>query len=290
MGERESTYIRLDNTDTLKREQEIKDKIILETNKSKSSGGRIIQSVDRAMDLLEALAGQAGEYGLNEVSSRAGLNPSTCHHLLSTLTNRGYVRQDPRTKMYFLGNKILELSQAKSRQTDLIRIATPILRMLTDETGETCVLAKLHGRELSVLSSVNSPKMVHVDGGVAARSNAAHATATGKAILAWLPEGEIAAIIADKGMTKFTEKTITSLADFLGELAMVRRHGYAIDEEEFQTDVVCIAAAIRTHSGTVIASIGCTLPKLRATEERLKMIKEQVKSAARTLSQELGST
>ena len=289
MGERENTYIRLDDTDVLKREQEIKDKVTLETKKSKSSGGRVIQSVDRAIDLLEALAGQAAERGLNEISSLAGLNPSTCHHLLSTLMRRGYVRQEPRTKMYFLGNKIHELSQAKSRQTDLTRIATPVLRMLTDETGETSVLAKIQGRELSVLASLNSSKMVRVDGGVAGRSNAAHATATGKAILAWLPEGEIAAIIADKGMTKFTDKTTTSLANLLAELAIVRRHGYAIDEEEFQTDVVCIAAAIRTHSGTVIASIGCTLPKLRAAEERLKKIKEQVKEAARTLSQELGS-
>lgn len=292
MEERENAYIRLDDTDVINRTKEIKAKVELinKATSQKSSGGRIIQSVDRAADVLETLAGQAGECSLNEISTLVSLNPSTCHHLLRTLMRREFIRQDPRTKMYSLGNKILELAQAKSRQIDLIRLATPTLRSLTGETGETSILSKIQGRELSVLANINSTQMVRVDGAAAGKSNAAHATATGKAILAWLPEGEIAAIIADKGMPKFTDKTTTSLANLLSELAMVRRHGYAIDDEEFQNQVVSISAAIRAHSGTVVASIGCSLPKERATQERLMEIKNHVKAAAKSLSKELGSS
>ncbi len=290
--DRENTYRRLDEADTMQREKEVGQvaaSISEKMQTTKKSGGRIIQSVDRAVDLLEALSRQDGEVSLNEISSLVGLNLSTCHHLLSTLMRRGYVQQVPRTKMYFLGNKIMELAQARTRQIDLIRLATPVLRRLKDESGETTILSAIQGHELTELATLDSEQMVKVGGGMIGKSNAAHATAGGKAIMAWLPEGEIAAIIGEKGMKQFTAKTITSLSDLLNELALVRRHGYAIDDEEFETGVLCVAAAIRNHSGGVIASIGCTLPKIRASEERLLIIKDQVKRAAKTLSQELGS-
>lgn len=251
--------------------------------------GRIIQSVDRAIDVLEALARQETECTLNEIGAQAGINLSTCHHVLNTLMRRGYVGQNRRTKMYYLGNKALELAQARSRQIDLVRIATPVMRRLRQDTGESVHLARMQGHDLTILVALDSPQPVRVDGSLPGLSSAAHATAHGKAILAWLPETEIAAIFADKGMFAFTDNTLTSLGELLQELALVRRHGYATDMEEFQSGVVSVGQAIRDHTGAVIASISCSAPAMRATEEHLGKLTESVRQAAKELSSELGS-
>ena len=289
---REFKYESLNQASPSHREREITKtaaSITAEVQKAKKNGGKIVQSVDRAINLLETLARQDTECSLKEISELVGLNISTCHHLLSTLMQRGYVLQVPRTKMYGLGNKIMELAQARIRQIDLIRISPPVLRRLKDDTGETTFLSAIQGRELIELAAIDSDHSVKVGGGGVGKANGAHASAEGKAILAWLPEGEIASIIGEKGMTQFTSNTIIRLGDLLNELALVRRHGYAFDNEEYELGMLSIAAAIRNHSGGVIASIGCALPKTRSNEERLRDITIQVKSAANTLSLQLGS-
>lgn len=248
-----------------------------------------IKSVDRALDLMEALSRSGGSLTLSELSAQTGLNVSTCHHLVATMLTRGYIGQNPRTKEYALGNKIFELSDARARQFDFIEIAMPALRELNRETGEAVHLAIIQARELVMVAKLDSLHAVKVDSGFAGKSNAAHATASGKAILAWLPESEQQAIIDSKGMEIFTEHTVTDLDKLRGELALVRRHGYAQDREEFQPGVVCLGAAIRNHTGGVIASISCSTPTMRASDERLTDLIERVKETAANLSQELGS-
>lgn len=248
-----------------------------------------IKSVDRALDLMEALSRSGGSLTLSELSAQTGLNASTCHHLVATMMTRGYIGQNPRTKEYALGNKIFELSDARARQFDFIDIAMPALRGLNQATGEAVHLAIIQARELVTVAKLDSLHAVKVDSGFAGKSNAAHATASGKAILAWLPESEQQAIIDTKGMEAFTEHTVTDLDALRGELALVRRHGYAEDREEFQPGVVCLGAAIRNHTGGVIASISCSTPTMRASDERLADLIERVKTTAADLSQELGS-
>ena len=249
----------------------------------------IIKSVDRALDLMEALSRSGGNLTLSELSARTGLNTSTCHHLVATMMTRGYIGQNPRTKEYALGNKIFELSDARVRQFDFVDVAMPALRHLNRETGEAVHLAIIQARELVTVGKLDSLHAVKVDSGFAGKTNAAHATASGKAILAWLPESEQSAIVDAKGMEAFTEHTVTDLEILRGELVLVRRHGYAQDREEFQPGVVCIGAAIRNHTGGVIASISCSTPTMRASDERLAELIELIKETAATLSQELGS-
>ena len=96
--------------------------------------------------------------------------------------------------------------------------------------------------------------------GFGGNANAAHATATGKAILAWLPPTELDRIVADKGLTAFTPNTITDIEKLGEELRLVRRNGYAIDREEFRPGVICLGAAIRDHAGAVVGSISVSSP------------------------------
>jgi IclR family acetate operon transcriptional repressor len=252
------------------------------------NGRNSIQSVDRALTLLESLAAAGGEAPLTELSRRTSLNISTCHHLLATLMNWGYVAKMPGRRSYALGARILHLGQACLKQVDLPRRAEPHIERINAKTGETVHLAVLQGDHLVTLLKRESRHAVRVDTGGLGNSDTAHATATGKAMLAWLPEDEIRRILSLQGMTRFTPNTITDLKLFIEELRLVRRNGFAMDREEFQPGVVCIGAAIRGHTGAVVGSISASAPTMRATDAHLERLREEVVAATRALSAELG--
>ena len=160
-----------------------------------------MQSVDRALTLLETLAESAGGLPLTELAGRTGLNISTCHHLLATLVKWGYVAKAP-GRRYALGARGLHLGQAFLKQVDLPRRAQPFVERISEETGETVHLAVLQGDAIITLLKREGRHAVRVDTGALGASDAAHATATGKAMLAWLPEDEIRRILAIKGMAR----------------------------------------------------------------------------------------
>jgi IclR family acetate operon transcriptional repressor len=247
-----------------------------------------IQSVDRAVTLLEAIAEAGGETTLTELSRRTRLNISTCHHLLSTLVNRGYVAKVPVRRSYALGARILYLSNACLTQVDLPARAAPFIEQINEKTGETVHLAVLQGDAMMKVAKRESRHPVRVDTGTLGKSDAAHATASGKAMLAWLPEGEIKRVLA-QGMTRYTANTITEWPALIEELRHVRRDGYSMDREEFQPGVICVGAAIRDHNGAVVGAISASTPTMRASDEHLALVREEVTGAVRALSAELGA-
>lgn len=246
-----------------------------------------IQSVDRALDILEALAASSGRLALADIAARTGLKASTCHHLVSTILRRGYVSQDRDTRRYSLGSKIFELSEARAGQIDLLGLAMPYLARLNEITGEAIHLCVMEGLNLVTLGKLGSRYAVKVDSTVS-KSNAAHATATGKAILAWLPESEVDEILVAKGMERFTDRTIVSRDLLVEELRKVRRHGYAEDVEEFEPGVVCIGAPVRGSKGTVLGSISLSMPTMRVSEESLQRTRALVMEAAADMAMEIG--
>jgi IclR family acetate operon transcriptional repressor len=245
-----------------------------------------IQSVDRAMRLLEAIAEAGGECSLTELSQRTQLNISTCHHLLSTLVNRGYVAKVPVRRTYALGARILFLSNA-CLTVDLPARAAPLLAQINEKTGETVHLAVLQGDAMMKVAKRESRHPVRVDTGTLGKTDAAHATATGKAMLAWLPEDDMRRVLSH-GLTRFTPKTICEWPSLIEALRHVRRNGYAVDDEEYQPGVICIGAAIRDHNGAVVGAISASTPTMRANDDHLSLVREQVCSAVRALSAELG--
>lgn len=250
--------------------------------------GPVIQSVDRALNILEVLMRAGGALSLKDIAYRCGLKASTCHHLLGTLLVRGYIRQSSGTRLYELGNKMLELGAARTRQIDLIGTATPVLQRLNEQTTEAVHLAVIEGHELATLAKLDSRHAVRVDSGAVGKAVAAHATATGKAIIAFWPQAEVDALIRRKGLTRFTEKTICEARGLADDLERVRTRGYAEDHEEFQPGVMCIGAPIRNHESRVIASLSCSTPLMRAREKTLKHIREAVLAAAAEISRQLG--
>jgi len=246
-----------------------------------------IQSVDRALSLLVAIAELGGETTLSALAQRTGLNISTCHHLLATLTLRGFVAKTVGRRGYALGARILYLSHA-CLQVELPRRAQRFVDRISQVTGETVHLAVLQGHDLAPLLEHKARHALRVDTGILDSSGAVHATATGKAILAWLPETETARILAAQGMRRFTPATITDYPALVEELRLVRRNGFAIDREEFQPGVICVATAVRDHAGAVVGSIGAWAPTMRASEDHVALMRAEVVAAARELSAELG--
>ncbi len=259
------------------------------TSGARSGGSRTVQSVERAFDVLEFLSDAGREIQLRELADATGLNISTCHHLVSTLVKRGYAVQNPRGRTYFLGTKILEIANSRLSRIDLVELAMPELRDLNETTREAVHLAVLQGYDLTTIAKLESSHPVRVATDGVGKSNAAHATATGKAILAWLPEREIRRVIDEKGLTAFTPNTITTVSGLMEDLRHVRRNGYAVEREEFQPGVVCLGGAIRNHTGAVIGSLSCSMPESRATDEQLEKIRQAVRTTATNISESLGS-
>ena len=235
---------------------------------------------------METIAEAGGEATLTDLANRTGLNISTCHHLLATLIKRGFAAKVPGRRLYALGSRICFLSHA-CLQVDLPRRAQPYLEAINRATGEAVHLAALQGDTISVLAVREARHAVRVDTGKLGKLEAAHATSIGKAILAWLPDNEIHRILAG-GLKRYTEHTITEMPALIDSLRKVRRNGYALDHEEHLPGVICVGAAIRDQAGTVIGGISASTPLMRADDEHIALMRDEINAATRALSAEFG--
>ena len=252
--------------------------------------GRTIQSVDRAIDVLEVLAQEGAELPLKEIARKADLNVSTCHHLLATLVHRGYVGRSRLGRLYFIGGKISELSRRRPGPFSLVDLAMPELGRLNQETGEAVDFSVLRNHQLLSLVRLESSHPVGVGSSTRGVSMAVHATAGGKAILAWLPEVQVDKVLTETGLREFTDNTITDAQVLSAELRNIRHNGYASDCEEFQVGVRCIGSCVRDYNGAVIGAVSCSMPELRVTTELVEKIRDAVCSCAKVLCECLGST
>lgn len=246
--------------------------------------GKSIQSVDRALSIIEALSMSDSPLMLNEIATLVGINLSTCHHLIKTMVKRGYIVYAGRSNGYLLSSKLEAIGQRSVREFNLVEFVRPKLQELNLDLREAVQLAVLRGSALVTHIRLASHIAPQADPRDLASLHAAHAVATGKAILAWLPEAELARVIADGGLTAFTDKSITSLGGLIEELRLVRRSGFAMDDGEFRVDSVGYGAAVRDMSGAVVCSVGVTIPRKRASDVYRNHVARAVVECARDLS------
>jgi IclR family acetate operon transcriptional repressor len=221
-----------------------------------------VQSLERALDLLEALAG-ADDLGVSEVAARTGLVPSTAHRLLGTLVARGYASQNPTTGRYLLGYKMLELtSGVQDRLARLRTAARPHLEAIQEETGETTNLVVLEGRDVVYIESVSGTRSVRLHTEVG-RSIPAHTSGAGKALLAWRDPSDVTTLLDGASLAPSTPRTITTLPALQDDLARIRRRGYATDNEEHEPGVACVATPVLDRGGRAIAAISISGPVSR---------------------------
>lgn len=233
---------------------------------------RTVQSVDRALDILEALAAVDDDLRLNDIAAKVGLNISTCHHLISTLVSRGYASQNSLTRGYHLGDHALALADVRAHQTDFLDVASREMRALNLRTGETVSMAIMQDYNLVDLIRVDNTETEVYGHQENPWRNAAHATARGKAILAWLPSQEVESFAVANGLVRFTPNTITTLDALTAELHGIRSTGIAFGREEYSLGRFCLGAPLRDENGAVIGAVSCSMPTERAGKPAIETI------------------
>ncbi|HEU4963377.1 MAG TPA: IclR family transcriptional regulator [Bacilli bacterium] len=246
-----------------------------------------VQSVDRALLIIDLLAEHRDGLGITELGSLLGVAKSTAHRLISSLKAKGYVKQDPVTEKYHLGLKFLEISSIVSESLEIRTIAHPFMERLVAETGETAHLVILEDGEISYIDKLEAPNTIRMFSRIGKRAPV-HCTGAGKAILAHLPERQVEQIVADRGLTVYTEKTVKDLPELLERLELIRSRGYSIDDEEHELGIRCVAAPIFDHRGKVVAGLSVAGPLMRMTEDRMTQCVEHVTFYAREISKKIG--
>jgi IclR family KDG regulon transcriptional repressor len=257
-------------------------------HRKKEKADYVVQSVDRALDILESFDFSAEELGVTELAQKLNLHKNNVFRLLATLEVRGYIEQDRKSGNYRLGIKTFEIANVFLHHLGLRRQARPILEELVNKCDETANLAILDGSDVIYILMHETSQTVRIVLRLGQRLPA-HCTAAGKAQLAFESADRLQLLFKDTPLRKLTENTIVrpeALREHLREVAKV---GFALDNEEFELGVRCLAVPVRDYSHKVVASVGLSGPLSRFSMERIeKELVPLVKEAGEKISERLG--
>lgn len=241
-----------------------------------------IQVADRIFQVLETLSA-TGPLGLIEISKEVDLNKTTVHRILNSLLYMGYVKQDPDTAKYSLSFKIWDIANQMLNRIDVVEIARPYLKQLAEETGETVHMVQIDGTDAvyidKVESHLNSVRLVSRIG----KRIPLYCSGVGKALLAELPDDRIEALWNESTIQKLTEHTIVDFSLFQKEIEKTRTYGYALDDEENELGVCCIAVSLEDYKKKNKYAFSISAPKSRMDEDRIK----EISSAAISIKEKM---
>jgi IclR family acetate operon transcriptional repressor len=247
-----------------------------------------IQSVGRAISILNAFSITEAQLGVTELSHRLGLHKSTVHRLLASLEKGGLVERDPRNRKYSLGIRLIELAGTMLNSRNVPQVVRPYLHYVADAVEELTYLAYLVRGEVLNVEQVPGPHLVQ-SVGWQGRRTPLHCTSAGKIFMAHMPEKELESVL-QAGLARLTPKTITDPADLRYELERVREQGYATSFEELEEGTNALAVPISSPNDEVIAAIGVVGPSYRFTPERALSHLDVIRSVAREVSHRLGNS
>ncbi|MBL3700780.1 IclR family transcriptional regulator [Leucobacter luti] len=243
-------------------------------------------ALESGLDVLEALASSSTGLGVSDLAAALSMDKGNAHRLLRVLMQRGYVQQSELTKRYRPSAKLVSVAGSVLRRLDLRAASEDACDELLEQTGESVHVSQMTtGGPVYVLQR-KAPFRVSVDTEVGARPPM-HATATGKAVLAYVPEADRESWLT-LPLERFTIRTITSMDELNRDLTTVAAQGYALDDEEYNPGVRCIAAPVFGIDGTVVGCIGVSSPIHRMGLERIPVAAEQLLAAARSVTERLG--
>jgi IclR family transcriptional regulator, acetate operon repressor len=246
-----------------------------------------VQSVDRALQIIETLAEDDEGYRLSDLAVRTGLSTSTAHRLLTTLEKRRFVQFDRAESKWHVGAQSFAVGATFTRRRNVVAQAVPYLRKLRDRTRETANLAVVDDEAIIVLTRLESREIMRSLTKVGGRV-AMVASGVGKAVLATYSDAEVGAIIRHHGMPRLTEKSIVRPGDLFRELAAIRRQGYAVDDEEACMGLRCIAAVVYNDCSEPLAAISVSGMTSRVSDDRLPDLGKAVREVAAELTAALG--
>lgn len=259
----------------------------------KAKSDYLIQSVSRALDILEAFTFREASLGVTELSKMLKLHKNNVFRLLATLQTRGYVEQDTETGAYRLGIRTFEVGHVFLHHLDVRGQVRPRLRTLVQKCNETAYLGVLDRTWTVFLDMVETTHPVRTVSRVGLR-HPAYCTAMGKALLAAQEPQGIEELLRQIDLLPHTEKTITDKARLREELDQVATQGVAFEDEEFELGVWGVAAPVRAHTGAGVAAIAVVGPSVRLSREGLldriaPLVQEAAANASRALGYGSGS-
>ncbi len=246
-----------------------------------------IQAIDRAVMVLNCYDFEHKELGVRDISALTGLHKATAHRILVALEHNGFIEQDPQTGNYHLGLELFRLGHVAGGRLEVRGIAHPFLSDLTQRVRETSHLAVLDGVEVLYLDKVEGPHALRMPSRTGWRVPS-YCTSLGKAILACFSDEEVRQRLARTKFVQHTPHTLKNLDELIESLKVVRRRGYAVDEEEVELGLSCIAAPLRDHTGGMVGAISISAPTARMRPAAIPKVAEQVKRTAELISTRLG--
>lgn len=246
------------------------------------------QAIDRALAILFAFDQERPERRVLDLSRELGLNKSTVYRLLQALAAAGLVRRDEDSGTYRLAAAVLDLAGRFLGSIDLRREARPHIDALVRSEGESVNLAVLHGRDAISIDHVRgtrSPQLVSQLG----RRIPIYCSAAGKALILDRSEDEVQRLLSDERFPPLTPATITSLDRFIHGFRIWRARGWAMNDEESEPGIRVIAAPVRDHTGSIVASVSVSAPSFRLDDARVAPLADAVVATAAAISAALGA-
>ncbi len=245
-----------------------------------------VTSVERALAILEFLDGARRGWNISEISRRLEIPKSTTHVLVRTLEGLGYLKREPGSRSYTLGLKLYGLGRGIMRDLSLPTQALPAMQWLADRTGLTVHLAVLEMDQAIYIQKVEAPGLIRFDTYIGKRTNL-HCTAVGKALLAYTTWQRQERFLSRGSFARHTKNSITTAAALRQELQRIRERGYAIDDEEEELQIRCVAAPVLNHVGELVAAVSVTGTVGQVTEESIgRLGRLTMRAAARILNPE----
>lgn len=246
-----------------------------------------MQSVDRALALLEALAARPEGVRLSDLARSESLPPSTTHRLLTALEQRGFAQFDALTKHWHVGARAFIVGVAFTRWQSFIAASLPFLRRLRDVTRETANLGVLQEGEVVTVAQVESREIMRAIAAPGGRTPVMN-SGMGKAIVATWPDPDIAALVIRHGLRPITANSLRNLEAVRREIVAIRAKGYALDREEFKPGMRCAAAVVWSAAAEPIGALSVSALAARMPEDKLPAMGELVAEVARDLTRVMG--
>ncbi len=248
--------------------------------------GTIVQSVERALNILECFSKTDKEIGVTELAQRLGLKKSTCYGLINTLYHRGYLDFNESTSKYKLGLKIFEIGQIFETSLELRELAKPYLKKLAEEVKETVHLVMRDDMDAVYVEKVEGPTSFNIISHVGKRAER-HCTAVGKMVLAHLTEQELNDI-KDSNFVKYTNNTITDFNKLKEDIEQIKIKGYSTDNQEVEIGLRCIAVPVYNHRKELVGAVSISGPITRITEDKIDEYVNKIKETAKVITNAIG--
>lgn len=245
-----------------------------------------VQSIDRALDIIEVLSQENDGLGVTEIASRIGLPKSTAHRIIATMAERGYLSRTDKG-VYKIGLKLIEAVSCYINSLELQTEARPYVAQITAELGLTSHLGVLDGDQVVYIEKMDVFSNVRMYSQIGVRVHS-YSCSLGKCLLSNYSSQQVRKIMANCSFIRFTKKTLGSVDELIADLDKVRSRGWAIDDEEAEIGHRCIGAPIYDYRGDIIAAISASGPTSILTEDRIESVAQYVRKQALEISKSMG--